>query len=287
MSVSSAAAVASLLTCVLGLVPLGALAQPHVGPAELAQAKTLLELSRAELTAEQFALLSRKLAAAEGAYAELTTVARVSRAAVAVVEGGGAASARTIATGGRVLLSGTARLLAFLAIVLPSTAHAPGAKQDTPEVQGARRSLEEKLRELAEAARQVESERAAAVAPEHGASLKGAPRRHGPDQTCDDSVLDHLQAEKDRLCNEIPGESCSSSKVSPKRLAQRPCSEIRRRIRAFERCLRIREQIQAQCFGSRSDRAHRDAIEDVRRGLEACQALEAVNCAQGHPMFGR
>lgn len=35
---------------------------------------TTLDTSRAELSAEQFSLLSRRLAAAESAYAELTTV---------------------------------------------------------------------------------------------------------------------------------------------------------------------------------------------------------------------
>jgi hypothetical protein len=38
---------------------------PWIGATELARARTLLELSRAELTAEQLSLLSRRLAAAE------------------------------------------------------------------------------------------------------------------------------------------------------------------------------------------------------------------------------
>jgi len=286
MRINSAAA-AALVTCGLGLAPLGALAQPQVGATELARARMLLETSTAELSAEQFALLSRRLAAVEVAYMELTNVARASQAVATVAEGStAAASAQATATGGRALLSGAAELLPLLILLWPATAHAPGVKQETPEVRAARSKVEESLQKLAQAARQVESERAAA-AREHGASLKDTPRRYGPNQTCDDSVLDHLQAEKDRLCNDMPGESCSSRKVSPKRLAQRPCSEIRGRIRAFESCLRIREQIQAQCFGSRPDQAHRDAIEDVQRGMEACRALEAVNCAQGHPMSGR
>jgi hypothetical protein len=60
-------AAVSLLVWGFGMVPLGALAQPQVGATELARAKTLLESSRAEFTAEQFVLLSRKLAATESA----------------------------------------------------------------------------------------------------------------------------------------------------------------------------------------------------------------------------
>lgn len=287
MRIDSAAA-AALLTCSLSLAPLGALAQPQVGATELARARTLLETSSAKLSAEQFALLSRRLAAAESAYVELTTVVRASQAVAGAAEGSAAAaSAQATATGGRMLLIEAAELLPLLILFWPATAHAPGVKQETPEVHAAKSKVEKSLEELARAARQVESERAAAGARESGASLKDAPRRYGPSQTCDDSVLNHLQAEKDRLCNDMPGESCSSSKVSPKRLAQRSCSEVRTRIRALGNCLRIREQIQTQCFGSRPDQAHRDAIEDVRRGLEACQALEAINCTQGHPMSGR
>src|SRR5688572_33118157 len=93
-------AVMSLLAWGLGLVPLGALAQPQVGATELARAKTLLEISRAQLTAEQFALLSGRLATAESAIVELTSVARASQVVATAAEGGAAsASARIVTTG--------------------------------------------------------------------------------------------------------------------------------------------------------------------------------------------
>ena len=162
----NSASVASLLAIALFLPPRAGLAQTQVGVTELARAKTLLDLSRAGFSAEQFALLSRKLAAAESAYAELTTVARASQAAMAVTEGGAAASAgaQATATGGRALLGGAADLLPFLLFVWPATAHAPGIKQETPEVRAARSKVEESLKDLAQAARQVEAEREAAVA---------------------------------------------------------------------------------------------------------------------------
>lgn len=151
---------APLLALVLCMAPHTALAQPQVGPAELARARTLLELSRAELTVEQFTLLSGRLAEAERAYAALTSVARASgQAAVALAEGGSAVGAEATATGGRALLSGVGELLPLLLLLWPATAHAPGVQQETPDVRAARSKVEQRLKELAEAARQVESER--------------------------------------------------------------------------------------------------------------------------------
>ena len=105
-----------------------------------------------------------------------------------------------------------------------------------------------------------------------------------PDQTCSNERLDELQAEKDRICNSIPGKSCSPSKVSLKRLARRPCSEIRARLETLRACYQIREQIQVECFGGRPDAAHRKALQEIQNAIDACQALEEINCAPGHPM---
>ncbi|GAB2579735.1 hypothetical protein GCM10027168_10730 [Streptomyces capparidis] len=124
------------------------------------------------------------------------------------------------------------------------------------------------------------------TSPQTSAQPQAVSRRH-PNQTCDDSVLDALQAEKDRICNSIPGTSCSPSKVSPKRLARTPCSEIRLRIAAMRACMAIRQRIQDECFGGRPDQAHQDAMDFLRNGINHCLALEAQNCAPGHPMAGR
>jgi len=86
------------------------------------------------------------------------------------------------------------------------------------------------------------------------------------------------------VCDKIPGESCSPKKVNPKKLAKRPCSQIRRRIEAVRECLRLRQGIQGQCFGGVPDPTHATALADVENGLAACLALEAVNCVPGHPM---
>jgi hypothetical protein len=108
--------------------------------------------------------------------------------------------------------------------------------------------------------------------------------RRNPGQTCEESVLDALQAAKDQICNSIPGESCSPAKVSPKRLARRPCSAIRQRIQSIRDCLAIRQKIQDECFGGLPDEIHEEVLKQINSGLAACLALEAVNCAPGHPM---
>jgi hypothetical protein len=105
-----------------------------------------------------------------------------------------------------------------------------------------------------------------------------------PNQTCCDERLDELQTEKNRICNSTPGESCSSSKVSPKRLARRPCSEIRTRLESLRKCYIIRKQIQDECFGGMPDPAHKNALQETQNGIDSCIELEKENCAPGHPM---
>src|SRR4051812_44858928 len=152
-----------LLFAVLALVPWAVVAQPQLGPAELARAKTLLDLSRAELSAEQYALLSGKVAEAETAYVDLTAAAEGAEAAAAVTEGAAAAAS----TGSRVVLGGAAEVLGLLLMALPSTAHAPTYKEkvEPPKVHAARVKLEEKLKELTQAAQKVDAERRAAAQP--------------------------------------------------------------------------------------------------------------------------
>jgi hypothetical protein len=119
--------------------------------------------------------------------------------------------------------------------------------------------------------------------PAPGSATQPGPRRW-PNQTCDNETLDTLQSEMHKICDNIPGESCSPSKVSQKRLDRRPCSEIRERIQAFRDCLAARQKVQDECFGGQPDPRHLTPLTDVTNGLNACLALESVNCAPGHPM---
>jgi hypothetical protein len=108
--------------------------------------------------------------------------------------------------------------------------------------------------------------------------------RRRPEQTCENQVLDAMQREMHNVCDQIPGESCSPKKVSPKKLARRPCSQIRLRINAVRECIRLRQRIQDECFGGAPDPTHANVLSELNSGLAACLALEAVNCAPGHPM---
>jgi hypothetical protein len=154
------------MICALGLFPGVAFAQMQQAASELARARSLLELSRAELTAQQYALLSGKLAETEAAYVELTTVTQAVGEGAAVAAESGAVGA--VASGGRALLGGLAELLPVLVAVWPATAHAPGIKEEKPEVRAARQKLEKRAKALAQAAQQVEAEQKAAASAASG-----------------------------------------------------------------------------------------------------------------------
>lgn len=148
-----------LVACALVVLPRAGFAQTQQVPPELARARLLLERSRAELSSQQYALLSSRLAETEAAYAELVAAAQ---AAGEVVAANGAAST-AVATGGRALLGGLAELLPALMIVWPATANAPGNKPEKPAVRAARSKLDESTKALAAAAQQVEAEQKAAT----------------------------------------------------------------------------------------------------------------------------
>jgi hypothetical protein len=126
------------------------------------------------------------------------------------------------------------------------------------------------------------------------ANSAGAPQsapqtaeKRRPGQTCENSVLSHLQAEKNRICGSISGESCSPKKVSPKRLDHIPCSTAKQRTQALQNCLNIRQFIQEECFNGMPDEPHTRAMNELRSAIAHCLALEARNCAPGHPMSER
>jgi hypothetical protein len=140
-----------LLACA---VPGIALAQTPLGVGELARAKAMLDLYRAQLSAQQYAELSGKLAQTEQAYVELTTLTEAGTQA--------AAAEAVAATGGRAVLGSVAEVLPLLLFVWPSTAHAPGMKEEKPEVRAAKAKLAKSVEELNAATRRVIEEQAAA-----------------------------------------------------------------------------------------------------------------------------
>ncbi len=114
---------------------------------------------------------------------------------------------------------------------------------------------------------------------------KSAPRRHRDKQTCDDPVLDALQAEKDLLTKAVPPLIPATPRSrNPKKLAKVPCSRLRRRLKAQEDLLKKREQIQRECFGGEPDPDHERAISELKKAIVNTKELVGTNCAPGHPM---
>ena len=67
---------------------------------------------------------------------------------------------------------------------------------------------------------------------------------------------------------------------------QIPCSSILHSLKQRPPCLEQRKLIQARCYGGIPDPGHKQAIDDLERGLKACKELQVVNCGAGHPMSG-
>lgn len=111
------------------------------------------------------------------------------------------------------------------------------------------------------------------------------PRRY-PNQTCDDDVLSRLEREKGILCDRGFAANCKGDPVKNNKLKNTPCSEIKLSLEQRYLCLKQRNLIQDTCFGSVPDDAHKEAIEQIKNGIDRCEALKLLNCTKGHPMSG-
>lgn len=110
------------------------------------------------------------------------------------------------------------------------------------------------------------------------------PRRY-PKQTCENDELDALEAEKKKLC--YSGYAATCGDPTKKRFTKIPCSAIKLSIQQRLACLKARKLIQEKCFGGKPDAGHKQQIDDTQNGIDNCEALKLVNCANGHPMAGR
>lgn len=105
------------------------------------------------------------------------------------------------------------------------------------------------------------------------------------DQTCKNSRLDELQAEKDLLARSVPPlDPKSPGSWNEKKMAKVPCSRLRQRLEAQKKLLEKRWEIQSECFGGKPDPSHENAIAEVEKAIANTKALEDKNCAPGHPM---
>lgn len=106
-------------------------------------------------------------------------------------------------------------------------------------------------------------------------------QRRNANQTCEDDILDELQAEKDRICNSIPQPSCSAalaklqkgSKLKGTSVAGINRTHIENRIKRINECLAQRNLIQDECFGGVPDEAHTIALNELNNGLTSCKEL--------------
>jgi hypothetical protein len=113
----------------------------------------------------------------------------------------------------------------------------------------------------------------------------GPTQRRNPGQTCDNSVLDPLQAQMHATCDQ-GGTSCPDLQKSPKSGQTIPCSEARRRLQARQDCLNQRLNIIQVCYGGVPDQRHINANNTVQRSIDKCELLVNTNCAPGNPMSG-
>jgi hypothetical protein len=268
-----------------------------IGKADLDKARALLSRARQDIEPRQWEQLDRKLTAAERAFERFSRAAKASGQAAEVVRGAEgvaqAGRARTLAE----FLPRVGPLLVGLVLLYPFSTAGPEIDR-RPEWVDAQGEYEARLREVAEESRRLmeelvpqdaeevvpdfDSELVATVtAPTHWRKktnpATGQPYtsveeydripRHA-DQTCKNSRLDELQAEKDKLSASIsPFNPKAPDSTNKKRLDVVPCSRIRLRLEAMEKVLEKRWEIQKECFGGKPDQVHDKTMTQFEQGI--------------------
>jgi hypothetical protein len=230
-----------------------------IGKADLDKARALLSRARQDIEPRQWEQLDRKLTAAERAFERFSRAAKASRQAAEVVRG-----AEGVAQAGRAktlaeVLPRVGPLLVGLVLLYPSSTAGPEIDR-RPEWVDAQREYEARLLDVAEESRRlmeeferqeaeevvpdVDSDPVAAVTaptpwwkktnPATGrnyTSMEEYDRvpRH-PDQTCKNSRLDELEAEKKLLMKLVPpyDPKAPRSKVTVHRIGLVERSQARR-----------------------------------------------------------
>ncbi|HYO55597.1 hypothetical protein [Archangium sp.] len=258
--------------------------------------------------------MNRKLTAAEQAFERFSRAAKASGQAAEVSRGAErfarAGRARTLAKA----LPRVGPLLAVLTLLYPSST-ASAEIDRRPEWVDAQREYKARLRDVAEESRRLVAELApqeaedvvpefdsdpvAAVATpthwrtktnpttgKHYTSVEEydrVPRHAG--QTCKNSRLDELQAEKNLLSKSVPPFNPKVPRSKNKeKLDKVPCSRIRLRLEAMKRVLEKRWEIEKECFGGKPDPGHDMTMTELEQGIAKTEKLEKQNCAPGHPM---
>ncbi|WNG51969.1 hypothetical protein F0U60_53575 [Archangium minus] len=282
-----------------------------IGKPDLDKARALLFRARQDIEPRQWEQLNRKLTAAERAFERFSRAAKASGQAAEVARGAEgvaqAGRARTLAE----FLPRVGPLLVGLVLLYPSSTAGPDIDR-RPEWLDAQREYEARLLDVAEESRRLmeefEGQEAEEVVPDFDSDpvaavtaptswrtetnpATGKPYtsveeydripRHA-NQTCKNSLLDTLQAEKDKLSASVP--PFNPKAPNSKQMDKAPCSAIRLRIEALEKIVDKRWEIQKKCFGGKPDEGHKKIMLQLERAITKAEKLEKENCAPGHPM---
>ncbi len=282
-----------------------------IGKPDLDKARALLSRARQDIEPRQWEQLNRKLTAAERAFERFSRAAKASGQSAKVVRGAEgvaqAGRARTLAE----FLPRVGPLLVGLVLLYPSSTAGPELDR-RPEWLDAQREYEARLLDVAEESRRLmevfERQEAEEVVPDFDSDPVAAVKaptswrtetnpatgkpytsveeydripRHA-NQTCKNSLLDTLQAEKDKLSASVP--PFNPKAPNSKQLDKAPCSAIRLRIEALKKIVDKRWEIQKKCFGGKPDEGHKKIMLQLERAVTKAEKLEKENCAPGHPM---
>jgi len=111
--------------------------------------------------------------------------------------------------------------------------------------------------------------------------------RRWPGQTCENTELDRLQKEKNKICNGGYAAICPNDPLKKKEFAKIPCSAILLSILQRKACLAARWVVQDKCFGGKPDDRHKKPIDETQGAIDNCEAFKLINCAKDHPMAGK
>jgi hypothetical protein len=282
-----------------------------IGKADLDKARALLSRARQDIEPRQWEQLDRKLTAAERAFERFSRAAKASGQAAEVVRG-----AEGVAQAGRAktltkFFPRVGPLLVGLVLLYPFSTAGPDIDR-RPEWVDAQREYEARLLDVAEESRRLmeefERQEAEEVVPDFDSDPVAAVKaptswrtetnpatgkpytsveeydripRHA-NQTCKNSLLDTLQAEKDKLSASVP--PFNPKAPNSKQMDKAPCSAIRLRIEALKKIVDKRWEIQKKCFGGKPDEGHKKIMLQLERAVTKAEKLEKENCAPGHPM---
>ncbi|WP_143177913.1 hypothetical protein [Cystobacter ferrugineus] len=258
--------------------------------------------------------MASKLTAAERAFERFSQATKASGQTAQVVRGVEGLSQVGRAKTWVEVLPRVGPLLVFLVLLYPSSTAGPEIDR-RPEWVDAQWEYEARLREVAEESRRLMEELvpqdAEEVVPDFDSDPVAAVKaptswrtetnpatgkpytsveeydripRHA-NQTCRNSRLDELEAEKTLLRKAVPPFNPKAPRsTNKKKLGEVPCSRIRLRLEAMKKVLEKRWEIQKECFGGQPDPGHSTTMTELEQGIASIKKLEATNCAPGHPM---